>query len=172
MTHITRLPRAVGFDQAANEVEDAIGELTRREHRTAYPAESKRSLPLPEYVEHRELVSDVGRLSAQAVAAEYESAAIDVEKLAQGLIEMSAKCSEDTNMVIKHHDMVRAKIEEQVNACMAAAQLYRDEAKAAFDKIQTQSLLIDDARRTLQQTLARVKSGQPMVETDANQAKP
>lgn len=164
MTHITRLPRAVGFDQAVHEVEDAIGEMTRREHRTAYPAESNRSLPLPEYVEHREQVSDVGRLSAQAVAAEHESAAIDVEKLAQGLIEMSAKCSEDTKAVINHHDMVRAQVELQVNACMAAAQEYRNNAKAAFDKIQTQSLLIDDARRTLQQALERVRSGQPMVE--------
>ena len=38
---------------------------------------------MPDYVEHREEVSEVGRLSAQAVAAEYESAAIDIEKLAR-----------------------------------------------------------------------------------------
>ena len=129
------------------------------------------SLPLPDYVEHREEVSDVGRLSAQAVAAEYESAAVDIEKLAQGLIEMAAKCNEDTAMVVKHNEMVRAKMDEQVTACMAAAQLYRDEAKAAFDKIQTKSLLIDDARRTLQAMLERIKSGQPKEASNAQEIK-
>ena len=153
MTHITRLPRAAGFNDLADQIENDIGEIARE--RRSSP------LPMPDYVEHREEVSEVGRLSAQAVAAEYESAAVDIEKLAQGLIEMAAKCTEDTEMVIKHNEMVRAKIEEQVTACMAAAQLYRDEAKAAFDKIQTQSLLVDDARRTLQAMVERIRSGQP-----------
>ena len=174
MTHITRLPRAAGLNDLAHQIENDLGELTR-EHRPAHqnPQDLGREfhttsaptpLPMPDYVEHREEVSEVGKLSAQAVAAEYESAAVDIEKLAQGLIEMAAKCNEDTEMVIKHNKMVRAKIEEQVTACMAAAQLYRDEAKMAFDKIQTQSLLIDDARRTLQAMRERIQSGQPKVE--------
>lgn len=165
MTHITRLPRATGFNDLAAQIENDIGEMAR-EQRTSRP-----SLPIPDYVEHHAQVSDVGRLSAQAVAAEYESAAVDIEALAQGLIEMAAKCNEDTDMVIKHNQMVRSKIEQQVSACMAAAQLYRDEAKAAFDKIQTQSLLIDDARRTLQDMLERIQSGQPKEAKDAPDAK-
>ena len=162
MTHITRLPRAAGFNDLADQIESDIGEIAR-EHRMPPP-----KLAMPDYVEHREEVSDVGRLSAQAVAAEYESAAVDIEKLAQGLIEMAAKCTEDTEMVIKHNEMVRAKIEQQVTACMEAAQLYRDEAKAAFDKIQTQSLLVDDARRTLQAMVERIRSGQPKEASDAD----
>lgn len=160
MTHITRMPRAAGFDDFASQIESDIGELARvaQAHRTPAP-----ELVLPGYIEPREEVSEVGRLSGQAVAAEIESAAVDIEGLAQGLIEMAAKCNEDAAMVNKHNEMVRAKIEQQVTACMEAAQLYRDEAKLAFDKIQTQSLLIDDARRTLQAMLERIQSGRPEV---------
>lgn len=166
MTHITRLPRAIDFDDLADQIENDLGELTR-ERRTPPP-----NLPLPSYVEHHEEVSDVGRLSAQAVATEYEGAAVDIEGLAQGLIEMAAKCNEDTKMVIQHNELVRAQIEEQVTACMAAAQIYRDEAKAASDKIQTQSLLIDEARQTLQATLKRIQSGQPKETLQDDNVKP
>ena len=77
---------------------------------------------------------------------------------------MAAKCNEDTNMVIKHHNMVRSKIEEQVDRLHGGGAALPRRGQGGVRQDPDQSLLIDDARRTLHQTLERIHSGQPKVE--------
>jgi hypothetical protein len=48
--------------------------------------------PMPDYVEHKEGVNQVGRLSAEAVVREYDAAVKEIEALGAELIEAAKQC--------------------------------------------------------------------------------
>jgi hypothetical protein len=48
--------------------------------------------PMPDYVEHKEGVNQVGKLSAEAVVREYDAAVKEIEALGAELIEAAKKC--------------------------------------------------------------------------------
>src|SRR6266513_35092 len=48
--------------------------------------------PMPDYVEHKEGVNQVGKLSAEAVVREYDAAVKEIEALGAELTEAAKKC--------------------------------------------------------------------------------
>ena len=92
---------------------------------------------MPDYVEHRNGVNEVGKLSAEAVVREYEAAVKEIEALGTEL-QLAAKNCEA--MVAGVHDMI-AEIKE-----FAAG--YRDQGKRFFLKIEAVSLMTTEVRDT------------------------
>ena len=50
------------------------------------------TLSIPDYVEHREGATEIGKLTAEAVVREYEAAAKDIEAMGAELIERVKQC--------------------------------------------------------------------------------
>ena len=91
--------------------------------------------PLPDYVEHKQGVNQVGKLSAEAVVREYDAAVKEIEALGKELSEAAKKCEA---MVAGVHTMV-AEIKE-------LAAKYRDEGKRYFLQIEDCSLMTSEVR--------------------------
>jgi hypothetical protein len=91
--------------------------------------------PMPDYVEHREGVNLVGKLSAEAVVREYDAAVKEIEALGVELTDAAQKCEETVAGV---HSMV-SEIKE-----LAAS--YREEGKRYFLQIEECSLMTSEVR--------------------------
>ena len=103
--------------------------------------------PMPDYVEHKQGVNQVGKLSAEAVVREYDAAVKEIEALGKELSEAAKKCEA---MVAGVHAMV-AEIKE-------LAARYRDEGKRYFLQIEDCSLMTSEVRtvcEALKQKIAR-----------------
>jgi hypothetical protein len=122
---------------------------------------AEQSHPLPSYVEHQADVNEVGKLSAQAMAAEYEKSAQALEAMSRTLVEMGGRCDEDTMRAIRENERVKSQIAQAVEACEASAARYRNQAKAVFEQIERASLLADEVRRTCADLSMRVQSFEP-----------
>lgn len=91
--------------------------------------------PMPDYVEHRDGVNRVGKLSAEAVVREYDAAVKEIEALGAELSDAAKRCEA---MVAGVHAMV-AEIKE-------LAAKYRDEGKRYFLQIEDCSLMTSEVR--------------------------
>ena len=91
--------------------------------------------PMPDYVEHKEGVNQVGKLSAEAVVREYEAAVQEIEALGAELTEAAKKCEATVAGV---HAMV-AEIKD-------LAANYREEGKRYFLQIEECSLTTSEVR--------------------------
>jgi hypothetical protein len=91
--------------------------------------------PMPDYVEHREGVNQVGKLSAEAVVREYDAAVKEIEALGAELAEAAKKCEA---MVAGVHAMVTEIKELAAN--------YREEGKRYFLQIEDCSLMTAEVR--------------------------
>ncbi len=58
----------------------------------APPSVRAPEIAMPDYVEHRDGATEIGRLSAEAVVREYEAAAKDIEALGVELVENVKQC--------------------------------------------------------------------------------
>jgi hypothetical protein len=103
----------------------------------APPSVRAAALPLPEYLEHREGADEIGRLSAEAVAASYESAAQEIEKMGAELKERAKLCEK----LVADSNQALVLIQE------TAAQ-FRDAGKMIFLKIEDCSLMTKEVRET------------------------
>ena len=95
------------------------------------------SLAMPDYVEHREGATEIGKLSAEAVVREYEAAAKEIEALGAGLIERLNQCQAMTRDAFA-----------VTNELKEIAQRYREEAKRVFLEIESCSLATAEVRKT------------------------
>jgi hypothetical protein len=111
----------------------------------APPAVRAPTMPLPEYLEHREGADEIGRLSAEAVAASYESAAQEIEKMGTELRERTQLCEK---MVAESNQALRL-IQE------TAAQ-FRDAGKIIFLRIEDCSLMTKEVRETCDNLRAKL----------------
>ena len=91
--------------------------------------------PMPDYVEHKEGVNQVGKLSAEAVVREYDAAVKEIEALGAELTEAANKCEA---MVAGVHSMV--------NEIKELAANYREEGKRYFLQIEECSLMTSEVR--------------------------
>jgi|tagenome__1003787_1003787.scaffolds.fasta_scaffold20756813_2 hypothetical protein len=92
---------------------------------------------MPDYVEHREGVTEIGKLSAEAVVREYEATAKEIESMGLELVERVKACeamTRDTLLVTHELNEIAAR--------------YRKEAKRVFEHIENCSLLVAAARET------------------------
>jgi hypothetical protein len=103
------------------------------------------SLSIPEYVEHRDGASEIGRLSAEAVVREYEAAAKDIEAMGAELIERVKQCEAMTRDAVAATDEMKE-----------TAKRYRQEAKRIFLQIEECSLMTAEVRKTCNALKARI----------------
>lgn len=121
--------RVFNIREVQDDIEDALSQAPR----LVPPL----PMPLPEYVEHREGVSDVGRLTAEAVVKEYETAAKEIEAMGEelkGRLEKLEQTKIEANAAL-------AEIKE-------TAARYRDEGKRVFLQIEDCSMMTAEVRTT------------------------
>ena len=95
------------------------------------------AMSMPEYVEHHEGATEIGKLSAEAVVREYEAAAKEIETLGAELIERVTQCEAMTRDAL-------AVTEELKDT----AKRYREEAKRVFIQIEECSQISAEVRKT------------------------
>lgn len=95
---------------------------------------------MPDYVSHHPQVDEVGRLSAEALAMSYESAAKEIEAMGNSLADELKLCEQHTVNLVRELQRVREETAMAVQQSAATAQAYRDEAKALFDQVQGRSI--------------------------------
>jgi hypothetical protein len=102
----------------------------------APPSVRAPDLGMPDYVEHSDGATEIGKLSAEAVVREYEAAAKDIEALGEELTERAKQCE----AMMRDALMVTDELKE-------TAKRYRAEAKRVFDQIESCSLLTAEVRK-------------------------
>jgi hypothetical protein len=95
------------------------------------------ALAMPDYVEHREGATEIGKLSAEAVVREYEAAAKEIEAMGAELIERVKQCEAMTRDALD--------VTEELKD---TAERYREEAKRVFLQIENCSLVTAEVRKT------------------------
>lgn len=104
--------------------------------------------PMPDYVEHKEGVNQVGKLSAEAVVREYDAAVKEIEALGSELTEAARKCEA---MVAGVHAMVSEIKELAAN--------YREEGKRYFLQIEDCSLMTSEVRSVCEILKKKIAAG-------------
>jgi hypothetical protein len=92
--------------------------------------------PVPEYVSHREDVSEIGKLSAEAIVKEYEETAKEIEAVGDMVREM-----------VKHCDQLSASASSMLRDIKSTAARYRKEGKRMFTEIESCSSAADEVRK-------------------------
>jgi hypothetical protein len=92
--------------------------------------------PVPEYVVHREDVSEIGKLSAEAIVKEYEETAKEIEAMGGVVREMVQRC-----------EQLSATAAAMLKDIKATATRYRKEGKRIFNEIESCSSATDEVRR-------------------------
>ena len=116
---------------------DVVAAIPGRAPLRTIRAQSNRSDPMPDYVEHRDGATEIGKLSAEAVVREYEAAAKDIEDLGVELVGHVKQCEAMSREAL-------TVIEE----LKETAGRYREEAKRVFLQIENCSLVTAEVRRT------------------------
>jgi hypothetical protein len=110
-------------------------------HDTRQPLSSETvdapDLAMPDYVAHRDGATEIGKLSAEAVLREYEATAKEIESMGGDLIERVKQCEAMTRDALA----VTSELKD-------IAARYREEARRAFEHIETCSLMVAEARKT------------------------
>jgi len=91
--------------------------------------------PMPDYVEHKDGVNQVGKLTAEAVVREYDAAVKEIEALGAELTEAARKC-----------EVMVAGVHATVADIKELAANYRDEGKRYFLQIEECSLMTSEVR--------------------------
>ena len=101
--------------------------------------------PMPDYVEHREGVSRVGRLTAEAVVRDYEAAAKEIEAMGNELISAAKKC-----------EAMTGEVHTAIAFMRDTAASYREEAKKIFLRIEECAMFTEDVRKTCETVKRRM----------------
>ena len=88
------------------------------------------SSPVPPYVEHHPDVDQIGKLSAEAVTAQYEGAVKALEAMGTTLIDC-----------VERAEKMAAGCKDAIAYVQDTAQKYREEAKLIFDRIEQASVM-------------------------------
>jgi hypothetical protein len=95
------------------------------------------TVAIPEYVEHCEGATEIGKLSAEAIVREYETAAKDIEAMGAELIERVKQCEAMTREALA--------VTEEMKETAAR---YREEAKRIFLQIENCTRMTAEVRKT------------------------
>ena len=104
--------------------------------------------PMPDYVEHKEGVNQVGKLSAEAVVREYDAAVKEIESLGAELADAARKC-----------EAMVAGVHSVVNEIRELAANYREEGKRYFLQIEDCSLMTAEVRTVCATLKRKIASG-------------
>jgi hypothetical protein len=138
------------------EIEEEFRKLPRDSHHSEFAPLSVRApdLGMPDYVEHNDGVTEIGRLSAEAVVREYEAAAKDIEALGVELVQHVKKCEDMTREALA----VTEELKE-------TAARYREEAKRVFLQIENCSLVTSEVRKMAEAMKEKIQAPVPIVPT-------
>jgi phage host-nuclease inhibitor protein Gam len=92
--------------------------------------------PVPDYVSHRDDVSEIGKLSAEAIVKEYEETAKEIETMGNVVREMVQRCEQLT-----------CSASAMLKDIKSTAARYRKEGKRMFTEIESCSSATDEVRR-------------------------
>lgn len=124
----------------ASTLEDEVREAVRQGHPHVqaldFAPRTMSAPPAPEYVNHREDVSEIGRLSAEAIVREYEETAREIEAMGDVVREMVRRCEQLTGSA-----------SAMLKDIKATAERYRNEGKRMFSEIESCSSATDEVRR-------------------------
>lgn len=141
MANIEKFPRTKVLDLAKLEA-DVTAVLPALPIRVAPSVQSE---SLPDYVEHREGVSRVGQLTAEAVVRDYEAAAKEIEAMGAELISAAKRC-----------EAMTADVHNAIAFMRDTAASYREEAKKIFKRIEDCALFTEDVRKTCETVKRRI----------------
>ena len=105
------------------------------------------SPPIPVYVEHHAEVDQIGKLSAEAVAAQYEDAVKALEAMGTTLIDC-----------VQRAEKMAAGCKDAIAYVQDTAQKYREEAGLIFDRIQQASVMTAEVRSVCDDMRKRIES--------------
>lgn len=128
--------------------------------------EAMPALAVPPYIETHPDVDSVGRISSQALAAQYESAAASIDKMGEELVTMQRGSEEAAMVAVKRTEELKDRVQSALADCRAAAHVYREEAKRIHSQIENSSLLAEDVRRTCAVLVSKIKIGEPLKDGD------
>ena len=111
--------------------------LARERHPFAVSRVGSPAIALPDYVEHRDGATEIGKLSAEAVVREYEAAAKEIEAIGVDLANLVKQCETTTRDALA----VTEELQE-------TAGRYREEAKRVFVQIENWSQVTAEVRKT------------------------
>jgi hypothetical protein len=141
MANIEKFPRTkLDLAKLEADVTSALPALPVRAAPPPPPPE-----PLPDYVEHREGVSRVGQLTAEAVVRDYEAAAKEIEAMGTELISAAKKC-----------EAMTGEVHTAIAFMRDTAASYREEAKKIFSRIEECALFTEDVRKTCETVKRRI----------------
>ena len=103
------------------------------------------TIEIPDYVEHCEGATEIGKLSAEAVVREYEAAAKDIEEMGAELIERVKQCEAMTKDALA--------VTEEMKETAAR---YREEAKRIFLQIENCTRMTAEVRKTCTELKERI----------------
>jgi hypothetical protein len=103
---------------------------------------------VPPFVEHHAEVDQIGKLSAEAVIAQYEGAVKALEAMGTTLIDC-----------VKRAETMAAGCKDAIAYVQDTAQKYREEAKLVFDRIEQASVMTAEVRSLCDEM--RKKIGHP-----------
>ncbi|WP_210266131.1 hypothetical protein [Bradyrhizobium australiense] len=142
------------------EIEEEFRKLPIRESQPidfAPPSVRAPELKMPDYVEHSDGATEIGKLSAEAVVREYEAAAKDIEALGVELIEQARQCE----VMSREALAVTEELKE-------TAARYRAEAKRVFVQIESCSLVTAEVRKICEEMKEKI-AAPALVEAQANE---
>lgn len=92
--------------------------------------------PVPDYASHRDDVSEIGKLSAEAIVKEYEETAKEIETMGNVVREMVQRC-----------ERLTGSASAMLKDIKSTAARYRKEGKRMFTEIESCSSATDEVRR-------------------------
>jgi hypothetical protein len=104
-------------------------------------------IAMPDYVEHHDGATEIGKLSAEAVVREYEAAAKEIEDMGAELIERAKQCEAMTKNALA--------VTEEMKETAAR---YREEAKRVFLQIENCTLMAAEVRKTCSELKEKIAS--------------
>jgi len=123
------------YEANRDDIERDIGDLLQISNRPLSSNNDHPLGPMPDYVEHKEGINQVGKLSCEGIAREYDAAVKEIETLGAELNETARKCEA---MVSDGHALV--------NEMKELASSYREEGKRQFLQIEERSLMASEVR--------------------------
>lgn len=147
----------IDHESRINDITSRVEEALRREppagveHEVIrYAPPAVRTLPLPEYVQHRPDVDQIGKAASEAIVQQYQGAMKALEAMGKELIDCVAKA---TAMSEQCTDAIKYVVE--------TCDLYRDESKLIFARIEHASALTTEVRKVCDDLRRKIHHEKP-----------
>ncbi|MBR1125002.1 hypothetical protein JQ628_26010 [Bradyrhizobium lablabi] len=118
------------------EVRDAVQQSQPRVQALDFLPRTALAPRVPDYVSHRDDVTEIGKLSAEAIVKEYEETAKEIETMGDVVREM-----------VQRTEQLTASASAMLADIKATAARYRKEGKRMFTEIESCSSATDEVRR-------------------------